>query len=106
MLSKGISFVLLTLVSHAFGAAKKTSDIFQVNFNTDADGGCSYVGATAMDGFIEDCLTLAKAGVQLMNDYQSQGQDSAARRLVDSLFKTPSANNVASARSKVAENST
>jgi len=84
MLIKGISFALLTLVNHAYGAAK-TSDIFQVDFQTDASGGCKTEGEATVDNYIEDCLTLAKAGVQLMNDYGPTNLP--AKRLVDALFK-------------------
>ena len=109
MLIKSSSIVLLAFVGHALGAAKKTSELFQVNFGTDGHGGCSYVGETNMDGYIEDCFTLAKAGVQLMDDYQTKGDASPAKRLADSLFKagTPSgatANVVANAKGNVAEN--
>lgn len=85
MLIKSISLTLLTLVNHAHGAAQKASDIFQVDFKTDASGGCKYVGEDAMDNYVKDCLTLANAGIQLMNDYPTP--NSPARRLVDAYFK-------------------
>jgi hypothetical protein len=84
MLIKSIIFALLTLVNHAHGAAK-TSNIFQVDFTTDAMGGCKTEKEATLDSYIEDCLTLAKAGVQLMNDYGPTNLP--AKRLVDALFK-------------------
>jgi hypothetical protein len=85
MFIRGIGFVLLTLVNHALGAAEQTSAIFQVDFSTDESGGCSYVGEANMNNYIQECLTLANAGVQLMKDYGPANLP--AKRLVDALFK-------------------
>ncbi|RYO88203.1 hypothetical protein DL764_008762 [Monosporascus ibericus] len=65
---------------------KKTRELFEVDFSTNARGGCQYVGETAMDSYVADSLTLALSGVQLMNDY-ANGGNPEADRLVHALFK-------------------
>ncbi|RYP29130.1 hypothetical protein DL767_006900 [Monosporascus sp. MG133] len=66
--------------------AKTTRELFEVDFSTNARGGCQYVGETAMDSYVADSLTLALSGVQLMNDY-ANGGNPEAERLVHALFK-------------------
>ncbi|RYP69855.1 hypothetical protein DL771_005866 [Monosporascus sp. 5C6A] len=80
--------LLLALASsHAVAQdAKRTRELFEVDFSTNARGGCQYVGEAAMDSYVADSLTLALSGVQLMDDY-ANGGNPEAERLVHALFK-------------------
>ncbi|KAH7235304.1 hypothetical protein BKA59DRAFT_532490, partial [Fusarium tricinctum] len=48
-------------------------------------GGCNYVGESTVNDFLGDSITLAKAGLQLCQDYRAQKDE--AKRLADALFK-------------------
>jgi hypothetical protein len=89
MLSLGKSLsVLAVFVSNAISAPSATS-LFKVDFASDAQGGCNYVGESMINDFLDDSIALAKAGVQLCQDYRAQKDE--AKRLADALFKVNTA---------------
>lgn len=65
--------------------AKKAKDLFVVDFTTSNMGGCGYVGETEMDDILEECLKLAQAGLQALDEYASKAD---AKRLLSAYFTT------------------
>ncbi|KAF6807465.1 hypothetical protein CMUS01_14118 [Colletotrichum musicola] len=83
--------ILLAVVSGALSApndpAKKTKDLFVVDFASTNRGGCQNVGEAAMDGMIKDCPTLAQAGLKAIDEHGSKPD---AARLLTAFFTIPS----------------
>ncbi|KAF6813966.1 hypothetical protein CPLU01_14519 [Colletotrichum plurivorum] len=83
--------ILLAVVPGALSAlndpAKKTKDLFVVDFASTNRGGCQNVGEAAMDGMIKDCLTLAQAGLKAIDEHGSKPE---AARLLTAFFTIPS----------------
>ncbi|KAK0388581.1 hypothetical protein NLU13_4824 [Sarocladium strictum] len=81
----------LSTLSSTGHAVKTVGQIFNVDLTTSANGGCAQnPGEQVLNQEVMDCYTLAQAGVDLLNSFNSG--DDAAKRLVDSLFrmgKTP-----------------
>lgn len=77
---------LLLAVGQVTGAAQKITELFNVDFSTDRQGGCKYVGETDMNNYLEDSYQLAKTGVQLLDDYEDTS-NKIAERLVIGYFK-------------------
>lgn len=78
--------LLLLAAGQVIGAAQKITQLFNVDFGTDSQGGCKYVGETAMNNYLEDSYELAKTGVKLLDDYQD-AENKKAERLVIGYFK-------------------
>jgi len=55
-------------------------------------GGCSDVGSTAIDNYLEDSCTLVKVAVKLMDNYHKGV--AKAKRLVTVLFKPFNGNSI------------
>jgi hypothetical protein len=62
-------------------------DAFQVDFSSNLNGGCAYVGQTNLNNLATDAQSLGLIGIQLANDYANNV--GAARRLLDSFFQVP-----------------
>lgn len=81
----------LSTLSSTGHAVKTVGQIFNVDLTTSANGGCAQnPGEQVLNQEVMDCYTLAQAGIDLLNSFNSG--DDAAKRLVDSLFrmgKTP-----------------
>lgn len=84
-----IYFLVLGLgsLSHAQNA-QPVGTLFQVDFSTNLNGGCQYVGQTAMQNILQDSLDLLGVGNQLVIDYSNNVGE--ARRLLDSFFQVGS----------------
>lgn len=81
--------VLINLTFLAICVAQlPISTLFQVDFSGTADGGCLNPGETALNNQAVDSLTLANAGVALLQATSSSNE--AANRLVDAFFRSPS----------------
>lgn len=76
---------LLLTAGQVTGALQKVTQLFNVDFGTNDQGGCGYVGETAMNEYLEDSYELAKTGVKLL-DY-SDTNNMEAERLVFGYFK-------------------
>jgi hypothetical protein len=66
-------------------AVKAVGDLFNVNFTTNDQGGCQYVGQTFMQNLVQDSYDLGRMGLQLVTDYSNNVAE--ARRLLDSFFQ-------------------
>lgn len=85
-----LSHFILSLCVAAGGClaqAQQVTTLFQIDTTGTADGGCLNPGATVLQNHLTDSLTLANAGVALLNAYTT---NAAALRLVDAFFKDPS----------------
>jgi hypothetical protein len=51
----------------ASAQARPVTDLFQVSFTTDDQGGCQTIGQTAMQALLDEALEIARQGVTLMN---------------------------------------
>jgi hypothetical protein len=61
------------------------TNLFQIDFTTNLNGGCGYVGPDNLNNIGLDAMDLAIVGRQLMLDYKAKVPE--AERLVDSFFK-------------------
>jgi len=78
--------IILGLASHSLAQnARAVGTLFQVDFTTNAGGGCQYVGQAAMQNILQDSLDLLTVGTQLVTDYGNNVAE--ARRLLDSFFQ-------------------
>jgi hypothetical protein len=71
---------VLGLCAYALAQLPVTS-LFQVGLTGTADGSCGGVGQAALDSILRDCLTMANAGVSLMN-----ADNKEADRLRDAFY--------------------
>lgn len=72
-------------VSIAAQNIKPVGELFQVDFTTNNQGGCKYVGQANMKQILQDAYELGTIGSQLVSDYKSNVAE--ARRLLDSFFQ-------------------
>lgn len=79
--------LILCTVARSCLAQQPVTTLFQIDFTGTADGGCLNAGQTVLQNHLADSLTLANAGVALLNAYTT---NEAALRLVDAFFKEPS----------------
>ncbi|RDA83593.1 hypothetical protein CP532_2873 [Ophiocordyceps camponoti-leonardi (nom. inval.)] len=80
------AWTLLTLVTVVNSASSVASikNVFNVNLDDNSAGGCGWVGAAAMETLFSECLTLAKAGLRAIDEYDTSD---AAKRLIDAFFR-------------------
>lgn len=76
--------VLLALAAHCL-AIKAVGDLFHVDFSTNNQGGCQYVGQTYMQNILQDSYDLGNIGLALVIDYSNNVPE--AKRLLDSFFQ-------------------
>lgn len=84
------SFLYTTLIvglvaSIAAQDIQAVGDLFNVDFTTNNQGGCSYVGQINMQNILQDSYDLSTIGIQLVSDYENNVAE--ARRLIDSFFQ-------------------
>ncbi len=63
--------------------------LFNVDPDTNLEGGCGYVGLTKLNQLPQDCVRLADALIDLTNDYRNPAAPfyHEARRLVNTFLK-------------------
>jgi len=78
--------IILGLASNSLAQnARAVGTLFQVDFTTNNEGGCQYVGQAFMQNILQDSLDLLRVGTQLVTDYNNNVAE--ARRLLDSFFR-------------------
>ncbi|KAM7193072.1 hypothetical protein V8F20_008588 [Naviculisporaceae sp. PSN 640] len=65
-------------------AARKATDLFIVDFSTDDNGGCAYMGENEIDTQLQEAFEILSVGVVLVGDY---GNVDEAERLLKAFFK-------------------
>ncbi|KAI1378300.1 hypothetical protein F4677DRAFT_443514 [Hypoxylon crocopeplum] len=66
-------------------AQRRVEDLFDVDFTTNNEGGCKYVGVENLNRVFADSLTLAESGLSAVFDFVADEPE--AVRLVETYFK-------------------
>ncbi|KAM7217957.1 hypothetical protein V8F06_006640 [Rhypophila decipiens] len=77
--------------------SKTATELFNVDFSTDDNGGCAYAGQTEIDTELEEAYNILSVGIGLVDEFDSVDE---AKRLLTAFFGNPNANQRAQMKSK------
>ncbi len=69
-------------------AQRDIGELFQVDFSTNAEGGCNYVGAYWLNKMVQDCVWLLNSFISAIDDMQDQTSpfQRPATKLINRFF--------------------
>ncbi len=81
-------YIILGLASLSF-AQLDIQQLFQVDINTNNNGGCGYVGQSRLNHLLTDCIQLADGLIAAVDDSQNKISPlyEPAQRLLTAFFK-------------------
>ncbi|KAM7187197.1 hypothetical protein V8F33_011376 [Rhypophila sp. PSN 637] len=77
--------------------AKRATELFDVDFSTNDNGGCAYMGEAEIDTQLEEAYEILEFGVALVDEYDDTDE---AQRLIKGWFKKPTSAQLTQLRSK------